>query len=216
LPLAKPISKEVILAAMSKTNSVKALARYLGMSYIHVKRYMKLYKDEESGLTLFEKHKNQCGKGIPKFLSNSSKAKIKLDDILEGRIPIEHFTSDKIKRILIKEGYLEECCSNCGFNERRILDYKMPLILSFKDKNKRNYQLDNLHLLCYNCYYLFIGNIFTDKDMKQLEEHIPLRETTDAIDFQLESWQLEQLGKLGLSDEKEEDDESGKEFISRI
>ncbi len=27
-------------------------------------------EDEETGLSLFELHKNQCGKGIPKFMSN--------------------------------------------------------------------------------------------------------------------------------------------------
>jgi hypothetical protein len=215
MPLPKPLSKEQILKAMVQTLSNRAAARNLNVSYIHYKKWAKLYKDEESGLSLFDKHKNQSGKGIPKFLSNTPDAKIKLDDILEGRIPMEHFTSDKVKKILIKEGYLKECCSNCGFNERRVLDYKMPLILAFKDKNKKNFKLDNVHLICYNCYYLLIGNIFTDKDMRQLEEHITLNETTEAIDFQLDDWQLDQLNKLGLGNENEED-MSGEEFISRL
>ena len=62
MPAPKPISKDMCLAAMNKTKSVRAAARYLNCSYHHLKRYMKLYKDEESGKTLFEIHKNQSGK----------------------------------------------------------------------------------------------------------------------------------------------------------
>lgn len=211
MPLPRPLSKEQILLAMEKTKSVKAAARFLNASYIHTKKYMKLYTDE-NGVTLFDLHKNQCGKGIPKFLSNGPKSVLKLDDILEGRIPIEHFTSDKVKRILIKEGYLKEVCTMCGFKERRVVDYKMPLILSFKDKNKRNFKIDNVELVCYNCYFLTVGNIFTNKDMRQLEEHINLNETTEAINFQLDDWQIEQLKNLGLHDDKMD----GEEYISRL
>ena len=73
MPAAKPISKDMCLTAMDKTKSVKAAARYLNCSYHHLKRYMKLYVDEESGKTLFDLHKNQQGKGIPKFLRASGK-----------------------------------------------------------------------------------------------------------------------------------------------
>ena len=51
MPKAKPFTKEQIKAAMAKTKSVKAAARYLNCSYHHLKRYMKLYTDEETGKT---------------------------------------------------------------------------------------------------------------------------------------------------------------------
>ena len=47
MPKAKPYSKQQILGAMAKTKSVKAAARYLNCSYHHLKRWMKLYTDEE-------------------------------------------------------------------------------------------------------------------------------------------------------------------------
>ena len=37
----------------------------------------------------------------------------------------------------------------------KIKDYKIPLLLNFKDGNKNNFLLDNLELLCYNDYFLF-------------------------------------------------------------
>ena len=58
MPKAKPLSKEMIVAAMNKTKSNKAAARYLNVSYIHYKKWAKLYKDEATGKTLFEVHLN--------------------------------------------------------------------------------------------------------------------------------------------------------------
>ena len=81
MPAAKPISKDMCLTAMDKTKSVKAAARYLNCSYHHLKRYVKLYVDEETGKTLFDKHKNQQGKGIPKFLRASGKEPALVDII---------------------------------------------------------------------------------------------------------------------------------------
>jgi len=206
MPAAKPISKEMCLAAMNKTKSVKAAARYLNCSYHHLKRYMKLYKDEETGLTLFDKHKNPHGKGIPKFLSSKGKEPALLD-IIEGRIDASSFSPEKIKYRLISEGYLEEECDKCGFKERRVTDYKVPLILNFKDKNKKNYNKENIHFLCYNCYFLYIDNIFTEKDIQQLEDHIPLNKTTEAINFELDDYHMQRLKELGLDGDKKDDDD---------
>ena len=138
----KILTKEDLLRAMSQTRSNRAAARYLHVSYNHYKKYAKMYK-------LFESHKNQSGKGIPKFLKNSGKEPALLD-IVEGRVDSSHFTPQKLKYRLIEEGYLLEECSMCGFKERRVLDYKMPLLLHFKDNNKSNYTRDNIELLCYN------------------------------------------------------------------
>ena len=75
MPKAKPLSKEMVVAAMNKTKSNKAAARYLNVSYIHFKKWAKLYQDADTGQILFDKHKNQSGKGIPKFLSNGNPRK---------------------------------------------------------------------------------------------------------------------------------------------
>tara|TARA_R110000824_G_scaffold89733_2_gene219748 strand:- start:1351 stop:1995 length:645 start_codon:yes stop_codon:yes gene_type:complete len=205
MPAAKVISKEMCLAAMNKTQSVKAAARYLNCSYQHLKRYMKLYQDVETGMTLFDKHKNQSGKGIPKFLSSKGKEPALLD-IIEGRIDASSFSPEKIKYRLITEGYLEEECDKCCFQERRVTDYKVPLILNFKDKNKKNYNKENIHFLCYNCYFLYIGNVFTAKDIEQLEDHVPLNNTTEAINFELDDYHMQRLKELGLDGNKKDDD----------
>jgi hypothetical protein len=206
MPKAKPLSKQQIQAAMNKTKSNRAAARYLGVSYIHYKKWAQNY-DSETHENLFEQHKNQAGKGIPKFLNGSVKQPAVLD-IIEGRIDPSHFSAVKIRERMIGEGYLDDCCSNCNFNERRVLDYKVPLIMNFKDGNKKNYKLDNVELLCYNCYFLTVGDIFSDKQVQSMEEHKPVNE--GKVDWEIDDYHLQRLKELGLEDKDELD------LISRI
>ena len=215
MPKAKPLSKEQIIAAMGKTKSNRAAARYLNVSYIHYKGWAKFYKDEETGLDLFEKHKNQSGKGIPKFLNNGKKDPALLD-VIEGRIDPSHFNPQKIKYRLLQEGYLKEECSKCGFHERRVLDYKMPLIMHFKDGNKQHYKLDNLEMLCYNCFFLYYGDVFSEKDLEQLEDHKSLSNTTEAVDLELDDYHLQRLKELGLYDSLENEDDDPYSLVSRV
>jgi hypothetical protein len=204
MPKPKPLSKEMIVAAQAKTKSNMAAARYLHVSYQHYKRYAKMYK-------IFEGHKNQSGKGIPKFLKGTGKEPALLD-IIEGRVSSAHFSPAKIKYRLIEEGYLSERCSMCGFQERRVLDYKMPLLLHFKDNNKSNYISDNIELLCYNHYFLTVGDIFTEKDVKQIESHQEHNSTTDKVEWEVDNYHLQRLKELGLDD----NDDDVNQYISRI
>jgi hypothetical protein len=212
MPKAKPLSCEMIRAAMAKTKSNKAASRYLNVSYQHYKKWARIY-DSSTHVNLFEQHKNQCGKGIPKFLSNGSPRKeFALLDLIEGRIDPSSFNPAKIKYRLIQEGYLQEECSVCSFHERRVLDYKMPLIMNFKDGNKQHYRLENIQLLCYNCYYLQIGDLFTGKQLEGMEDHVSKNES--KVDWEVDDYTAQRLKELGLYDSKPLDD--GSEFISRF
>jgi hypothetical protein len=198
MPKPKPLSKEQILAAMSQTLSNKAAARWMNVSYIHYKKWAKIYDATEEGYpNLFEQHKNQAGRGIPKFLSNSGKEPALLD-IIEGRVDVSSFSPEKIKYRLVTEGYLLEECNQCGFHERRVLDYKIPLLLHFKDKNKKNYRKENIEFLCYNCYFLTIGDIFTEKQVQGIEDHKPVNQ--GQVDWDVDEYHLQRLKELGLDD----------------
>jgi hypothetical protein len=210
MPKAKPFTKEQIKAAMSQTLSVRAAARYLNCSYHHLKKWMKFYKsDKEEYDTLFDEHLNQSGKGIPKFLRGSGKEPA-LIDIIEGRANAASFSPEKIKYRLVSEGYLKEECSNCGFHERRVLDYKIPLILHFKDKNKKNYRKENIEFLCYNCYYLTIGDVFTDKQIEGIEDHKPLSKS--EVNWEIDPYTAQRLKELGLGD----DEDDGLDLVSYV
>jgi hypothetical protein len=205
MPDPKPLSKEDILRAMNVTQSNRAAARYLHVSYIHYKKWAKNYDATEEGYpNLFEQHKNQSGKGIPKFLRANGPEPALLD-IIEGRIDASSFNPDKLKYRLITEGYLAEECAVCRFHERRVNDYKMPLLLNFKDNNKKNWNKDNIELLCYNHYFLQVGDIFSDKQIKGIEDHVPTYQSD--VEWELDDYQRQRLEELGLIDKPKDDND---------
>ena len=198
MPKPKPLTKEMILAAMNKTKSNRAAARYLNVSYIHYKKWAKLYESkEDEHKSLFDQHLNQAGVGIPKFLNGGGKEPPLLD-IIEGRVDPSSFSPEKIKYRLITEGHLEEKCNCCEFQERRVLDYKMPLLLHFKDNNKKNYRIENIQFLCYNCYYLSIGDLFTTKQIEGIEDHKPVSQS--EVYWEVDDYTKQRLEELGLGD----------------
>ena len=118
----------------------------------------------------------------------------------------------ELKYALIEQGHMVEECTVCKFNERRVLDYRIPLLLHFKDKNSNNYSLDNVQLLCYNHYFLTVGDVFSAKEEKQIETATEYFGTTDTIKFEVDDYHLQRLKELGLDD----DDDDVNQYISRI
>ena len=195
MPVKKELFKDDILRAIRHTKSNRAAARYLGCSYQHYKPYAKLFNDDETGQNLFDLHKNQCGKGIPKFLPNRRKEpNVKL--IFEEGVGYESFTTTKIKTRGIAEGFLRDECYTCGCSERRVTDYKTPTLLNFKDGSKSNYILNNLEILCYNCYFLYVADPLTNDQIR----HIETNQTVLAkpFEWELDADALSNMKALGL------------------
>jgi hypothetical protein len=177
-PPHSPILRVEIEEAQRHTNSNAAAARYLDVDYRIYKRYAELYG-------LFESHMNETGKGVDKGFSKSPKS-VPLRKILNNEYP--DYSRAKLKHRLIARKKLEEKCNLCGFNEQRITDKKIPLILAHKDGNQKNFNLDNLELLCYNCMFLTTGapSVAYRKDIvksfdrpEELSQHTQL-EMTEA------------------------------------
>ena len=187
-----------------------AAARYCGCSYPHYKKYAKLYKNED-GTSLFDSHLNRAGKGISKHLYKK-KDITPIMDILEGRVDVSNYEPKEIKDRLIHESLIAEECSKCGFHERRVVDYKVPLILNFQDANKRNWVLSNLELLCYNCYFLNIGNVWSDNQLHQMEDFTTENKynNDDTPDWEMDTAHIDHLKELGLWDEEED----GEEYVT--
>jgi len=218
MPRRKDFTKSQILNAMEKTKSVRAAARYLNCSYWHLKDWMKRYKDEETGKTLFELHKNQSGKGIPKFVTNNTYYKNSEPDlkaILNGEIDPSSFNQDKLKYRMIESGFILEECSMCGFHERRQIDHKIPLLLHFKDGNSSHWANGNVSLVCYNCFFLYIGQVFNEKDIEKLESHKTVHHTTEASNLELDPYHLERLRDIGFNFDGEQDDDDPYSLVSR-
>lgn len=142
-----PILRHHIEEAQRHTKSNHAAARWLGVSYPRYRQYAKLYG-------LFDRHTNMKGTGIDKGFSKRAST-IPLRDILAGKHPT--YSRRKLKNRLIARKKLINQCSLCGFQEARVTDGQVPLILHFKDGDTTHMALDNLSLLCYNCMFLTQG-----------------------------------------------------------
>lgn len=207
----KILSKDDLLRAMQATKSNMHAARYLNVSYEHYKKYAKMYKDD-NGVDLLEVHKNQQGKGITKY---SSKKLPKFKAIINGETSPKHFDDkfkNDIKNRIVFEALKEEKCERCGFAERRVTDTQVPITISHKDGNIKNYKLDNIEFLCLNCNFLYgtssEKSLIVD-DISQTVDH-----TLETKEWEMTEAHIEHLKELGLYDEEEPDD--GSEYISRL
>lgn len=138
-----------ILAAQSVSKTEAEVARRLGVSSVTYKKYADLYG-------IYGRVKNRAGKGLNKPVRNENGGKYPLDKILEGKFP--EYPIARLRIRLIRSGLMEARCCKCGFCEKRLGDGKQPLILTFKDGDRRNKNLANLELHCYNCCFMHINN----------------------------------------------------------
>lgn len=157
----KPIPKGVIQDAIDKTLSMRQASKYVGVSFNTFKKYAKRY----------DLWKPVSGKGIPHDTVPVWGLKIK--DLLDGQNP--NYPHWKLQEKLIKHGYLIEKCNNCGEDRLRENDLKGPMLLDYLDNDQTNRHIDNLRLLCFNCYFLF------KKDVEPNMKNRPLTKSSLKI-----------------------------------
>ena len=139
----RPIPKSRIEWAIRSTLSIRAAAQYLGVSYNTFKKYSKMYD-------LFEQNKNQAGNGITS--KGNTGWGVKIQDLFDGKNP--NYPHWKLQERVVRDGYLKQECSNCGYDDYREKDMRGPYMICFLDGDSKNHTLDNLHLLCYNCFFI--------------------------------------------------------------
>ena len=159
-PISRPIrvkgrqivlTKQNILDAQSQTMSATEAARWLGVAPQTYKKNAKIYG-------IYEQHLNPKGYGIKKGLG---KWRIPLDDILSGKHQRpKQYSNKTFKKRLIEEGYFQEECSLCGYNEENFFLKRTCLKLDFIDNNYENVTYENIRLLCPNCYLSTNGRLF--------------------------------------------------------
>lgn len=156
------ILESTIRDAMSRTPGNRAAARLLKVSYPIYKKWASSYVDSDSGKTLFELHLGSPA-GVPRHLRrgrvNKNNVVIhSLQDIVDNKVP--DYPMEKLKHRLWRAGWKEKKCNCCGFEEVRISDQEAPLLLSHVNGDKSDYSLDNLEVLCFNCFFLTVGNLW--------------------------------------------------------
>ena len=139
------LAKSKIAWAINETHSMKGAARLLNVAYNTFKKYAKMYE-------LFEPLPSS--KGIP-MQNRVGSRQVELQRIFNGEHP--SYSQVKLQERLIREAYIAEECSNCGYCERRTDDLTIPLILDYMDDDGTNKALENLRLLCFNCFFIMKG-----------------------------------------------------------
>ena len=145
------LTKKMIEDSQSQSKSATGAARWLEVSYNTYKKWAKYYG-------VFEQHKNPEGFGIKKGWATH---KIPLERLFSGGPIPRNWSRAVIKKRLINEGYLEEECAQCGYNETNLNTDLICLAIDFIDGDTKNWSQDNIRLLCPNCHYSF--NAFFNK-----------------------------------------------------
>ena len=158
------ISEQEILYAMEWTDSNKEAAKFLRIDISVYNRFAKLYTQAD-GKTLYDAHRGKAKRGLVSKKNPTLSERARLIQILKGERHLRKVPALKAK--LLKYNILPDYCSQCGYNERRLTDYSVPLKLFFTDGDVTNNKLENLELLCHNCYYLFTNKTKRDTSSSQ-------------------------------------------------
>lgn len=162
------ILKDQILNAIRHSTSIKGTASYLGVPISLLKPFLLEYKDDNTEKSLYETYfstKNKFSQVNKRKIKNK---RITIHDLFQkGMHGLNSYTEGKIFREGIKLGYIKDECSCCGYNASRHIDGKKPLVLIFKDKNRKNWITTNLLILCFNCYFINISDISSEIELKK-------------------------------------------------
>ena len=142
----KTITKKMIEDAQKQTKSNSEASRWLGVNYLTYRKYAKIYG-------VWEQHLNQRGVGIKKGYGKYRKP---LDELLSLDRKVK-LTKKYLKKRLIEDSWAEEECNSCGYNEMVIGKDAVALLIDFIDGNNDNTSLDNIRVLCPNCYLSYNG-----------------------------------------------------------
>ncbi len=129
------IEKEKIIEVCNRSESMAKAASELGIHFNTLKRLAIEYGCYQP---------NQALKGVSKPID----PKIPLDEILNGKHP--HFQTFKLKNRMLKEGIIDNICSECGIDSWN--GVRLNMELDHIDGNRTNHKLDNLRMLCPNCH----------------------------------------------------------------
>ena len=146
----QPLMKSDIEVAQANTKSAAQAARYLNLAYNTYKKWAKRYG-------IWKTNPQAIGISSSNRMGRFKKQEDALKAVLNGKK--SNYSLYRFTSLLIKYGFLREECYKCGYNEQRVTDRKVPLILVFLDGNKLNLKIENMEMVCFNCYHNQIGEL---------------------------------------------------------
>ncbi len=119
--------------ALKNCKSAQHCAEFLNVSFNTFKKYATSYVDGPTGKTLFDLAK-KLGEVNGRRSINRQNIGVEgtIERILRGETK-NNYSHQRFLEILLHYAKFESKCMNCGYSERRIIDYRVPLLLDFID-----------------------------------------------------------------------------------
>ena len=136
----KNVTDDQIIDELKSGNTMNTCAINLGIKFSTFKR---------RAINLGLYNPNPGRKGIKRESAEFYKITIPLEDIISGKYK-GHYTSSRLRKRLIKEGYKKNQCEECDIKEWRGKDITCQL--HHIDGNRGNNRLENLLIICPNCH----------------------------------------------------------------
>jgi len=144
-------------------------SQYLNVSFKRWKKYASLYIEKESGKSYFQLLLDRSNKAkgqrliILKKLHRKKKwdewyVKNILEKLNNSELDVKKYTQKRLKEFLIANDVLVERCACCGYSEKNMLTGKVPLLIDHNDCDYTNWKIENLQMLCFNCFSQLVGN----------------------------------------------------------
>lgn len=180
----QPIPKAILVRAIEMNPSMRQAAASIHVSYQTFKKYAVIYDI-----------------WAPMKLQDISKIKRTARKIhWDGSKLLGMVRNNELMRKMILEGWKEQRCDFCGYNNYRENDLLTPLMVTFDNLDENDHTPENVKFYCYNCYFcLFyvkfkpttaklsakkvdgrIVNRFTDQVAKKLDDKLTDIEESEA------------------------------------
>lgn len=158
----QPLASELLDAMARAKAGITRAARELNVSRPYFVKWAEILIPEEWAEY---KTRGLKGIGIKKGSVDIAKSAAykRFLSVLNGTTPApERWSKYPQKRMqkLQRYGLLNDTCDLCEFSERRISDYKSPILIDFKNGDQTNWTYDNIQMLCYNCYFLNVKDLW--------------------------------------------------------
>lgn len=146
--------------AMAKYPSMAEAARQLGVSSDYLRKWFKILVYDE--WLVWKRNRPAISSKTAGWPLEKQPGYQEAVKVLAGEKKASRWWRISQQQKLVKlekYGLLVGECSLCGFHEPRASDYRCPLIVDFIDGDSLNWKLDNLNILCYNCYFLNVHDL---------------------------------------------------------
>ena len=152
-----PLASE-LKNALENSISINDAAKLIGVTYLTFRKWCNILIPLE--YEEFKKTNGKLARHKPKKKRINYPYYKKIIGILEGTIPPpKKWNKLRFFKMLLREGLIEEKCHLCGFEERRVSDYKIPLLLD-EINGEKDWRRENIRLLCYNCFFLNVRSLY--------------------------------------------------------